>query len=285
VPTTTFSETTTSNESDEQRREGRRAPSGGVPAGDRGSRPRGDNPSVGVAVRRSEPTPRVGSVPGVTTAPATTFNDADEEQRRGGRRAPSGPTSRGTAVPRGSRPRGDNPSTGVAVPRSGPGPRVDGRRGGFGDRNRIFYYPSRTYNSYYYPRRYYPYGYGAFGLGYFYYDPYTWWPYYHDYRYPSYYYGGSGYYGGSYGRSGYGQYGYAFGQLRLNVTPRHAEVYIDGYFAGYVDDFDGLFQSLTLEEGPYHVEIVAPGYETLEFDIRILPGRKITYRGDLRPRP
>jgi PEGA domain len=73
--------------------------------------------------------------------------------------------------------------------------------------------------------------------------------------------------------------------LRLRVEPRHAEVYVDGYFAGHVDDFDGTFQALRLEEGPYRIEIVAPGYETLEFDIRIQPGRKITYRGELRPRP
>jgi hypothetical protein len=42
------------------------------------------------------------------------------------------------------------------------------------------------------------------------------------------------------------------------MTPRHAEVFIDGYYAGLVDDFDGIFQSLKLESGPYGVEIVAP---------------------------
>ena len=140
-----------------------------------------------------------------------------------------------------------------------------------------------NYYYYSYPRRYYPYGYGAFGLGYFYYDPYTWYgydPYWHTpyrhYRYGSY---GSSY--GSYGSS----YGYYTGQLRLLVRPRHAEVYVDGYFAGHVDDFDGIFQSLRLEEGPYRIEIVAPGYEPMEFEVRIQPGRKITYRGELRPLP
>lgn len=135
-----------------------------------------------------------------------------------------------------------------------------------------------TFNYYYYsyPRRYYPYGYGAFGLGYFYYDPYTWYgydPYWHrPYRYYGYH---------SYGSS----YRYYTGELRLLVRPRHAEVYVDGYFAGHVDDFDGIFQGLRLEEGPYRIEIVAPGYEPLEFEVRIQPGRKITYRGELRPLP
>jgi hypothetical protein len=156
---------------------------------------------------------------------------------------------------------------GTAVPREGPPPqsgrdrdRDRDRRGSVGG-----YYGG--YNNYYYPRRYYPYGYGGFGLGYFYYDPYYWGPrdYYYDSRF-----------------SGYG-YGYPNGELRLQVRPRDAEVYVDGYFAGRVDDFDGFAQSLTLEEGPYSIEIVAPGFEPLEFDVRIQPGRKITYRGELLP--
>ena len=121
-------------------------------------------------------------------------------------------------------------------------------------------------NYYYYPRRYYPYGYGAFGLGYFYYDPYSWYPY--DY--------------GSYRFGGYG-YGYPTGELRLRVHPRHAEVFVDGYYAGTVDEFDGVFQALELESGGYTIEVVAPGYAPIQFDVRIQPGRKTTYSGDLRP--
>lgn len=177
------------------------------------------------------------------------------------------------------------------MPRDGShgiGRRDDGRRGRtiFVPRGRTFsYYPrSRSYyNFYYYPHRWYPYGYGAFGLGFFYYNPYSWYsydPYYYSPRYyggPYYggpYYGGTGYYGSS--------SGYYTGELRLMVEPRDAEVYVDGYFAGNVDDFDGAFQSLRLEEGTHKIEIVAPGYEPIEVDIRVEPGRKITYRGELR---
>jgi hypothetical protein len=143
-------------------------------------------------------------------------------------------------------------------------------------------------NFYVYPRSYYPYGYGGFGLGFFYYDPYRWFPGYYGGVYSAggpYGYGGyyGGYYGGSYG--GYGGYGYDVGQIRLRVTPRHAEVYVDGYYAGTVDDYDGIAQALTLESGAYRLELVAPGYEPLEVNVRITPGQKVTYRGDLRPRP
>ena len=202
-------------------------------------------------------------------APAVASAEAGDQQRR--------------AVPRGSRPREDNPPTGVAVPRSGPvRPPVD--RGDRGPRivNRGGNRPPAVYNNYYYyPRRSYPYGYGAFGLGYFYYDPFAWSS--RNYYAGGVYYGPGNYGGGYYGGGYYGGQGYAIGYLRLRVSPRHAQVFVDGYYAGVVDDFDGIVQSMKLEDGPYHIEIVAPGYAPLEFDIRILPGQKITYRGDLLP--
>ena len=95
------------------------------------------------------------------------------------------------AEPRGSRPRGDNPQTGVAVPRGSRRPPSGTNRGVY--RNGGVYRSAprgyNTYNNYYATRAaHYPYGYGAFGLGYFYYDPYRWFP---------------GSYGSVYGSGGY----------------------------------------------------------------------------------
>ena len=85
---------------------------------------------------------------------------------------------------------------------------------------------------------------------------------------------------------GYGGYGYGYdtGRVRLEVQPRDAEVFIDGYYAGQVDDFDGRLQGLTLETGGYSVEIRKPGWETLTFDVRVTPGRTTNYKGELIPR-
>ena len=141
-------------------------------------------------------------------------------------------------------------------------------------------YNKRYYNGYPYyghaqPYYYYPYafGYGPHGRGYFYFDLH-----YNSYvfypptvaRYDYY---------GSY----YGNYGYPTGELKLRVRPREAQVFINGAYAGTVDEFDGTFQSLRLEGGEYQVEIVSPGYEPLDFDVRITPGEKVTYQGDLLP--
>jgi hypothetical protein len=226
------------------------------------------------AVERSAPQPAApGSTatsairPADAPAPAAAAPTSDDQRRRDGTR------DRGD----GARDRGDNPAVGRAVPREASPPPARTPRtnsgGGFDGRNRGVFIAPRVYNNYYYyPRRYYPYGYGAFGLGYFYYDPYTWYP-------PSYY---PGYYG-SYSGGYYDPFFFDVGELRLIVTPRSADVYVDGYFAGRVDDYDGVFQALKLEAGAHHIQIVAQGHSPLDFDVRIEPNRKITYRGTLRP--
>jgi hypothetical protein len=200
------------------------------------------------------------------------------------------PSEQRQAVPRGSRPQGDNPRTGTAVPRETPPPaqappaaapavrsRAEERdrapNGPINRGNTVIVNPPPAYNRYYYyPRYAYPYGYGAFGLGYFYYDPYRW--------YPGYY----GYAPGYYPHYGSG-FGFDIGELRLQVFPRTAQVFVDGYYAGTVDDYDGTFQALKLESGPYQIRISAPGFDDLTFDVRITPGQKVNYKGDLRRRP
>ena len=79
--------------------------------------------------------------------------------------------------------------------------------------------------------------------------------------------------------------GYDFGGVRLRIRPRDAQVFVDGHYAGIVDDFDGTFQQLRLEQGGHKIEVRLPGFEDMEMDIHVQPGRTITLREDLRPRP
>ncbi len=69
------------------------------------------------------------------------------------------------------------------------------------------------------------------------------------------------------------------GSLRLKVKPNDASVYVDGFYAGTVDDFDGPFQKLKIERGPHHIEIREPGYAPLAVDVMIQEDFTITYRG------
>jgi hypothetical protein len=64
-------------------------------------------------------------------------------------------------------------------------------------------------------------------------------------------------------------YGYGYrnyepeASVRLEVKPKDAEVYVDGYYAGVVDDFDGTFQRLRVEPGEHEIELWFDGYKTV----------------------
>jgi hypothetical protein len=78
-----------------------------------------------------------------------------------------------------------------------------------------------------------------------------------------------------YGYAPYGAYPYGYGgypaavyydnsaAMHLQVTPRNTEVYVDGYYAGIVDDFDGTFQRLNVPPGEHEIELWLEGYRTV----------------------
>lgn len=174
-----------------------------------------------------------------------------ETRRRGDGSAGTGDSG---AVPRYSRPRDGQPATGTAVER---------RDGGGGRGPDTIIVGGGYWGGYY--GGFYPWSWGGLGVGGYYggwYDPWGGW---YDPYPPS---GGYGF--------------YADGSVKLKVTPRQAEVFVDGYYAGSVDDYDGLFQRLRLESGPHRIEVRLDGYEPLSFEVRVLPNRTITYRGEMQ---
>ncbi len=93
-------------------------------------------------------------------------------------------------------------------------------------------------------------------------------------------YGGGGYYGGSGSSSNYARG--ETGSLRLKIKPREAQVFVDGYFVGDVDNFDGMFQKLGIDAGGHRIEIRAEGYEPIQFEVLLTPGEAVTYKGELK---
>lgn len=71
--------------------------------------------------------------------------------------------------------------------------------------------------------------------------------------------------------------------LRLQVTPREALVYVDGFSAGMVDDYDGVFQRLRLVPGPHEIVIYQHGYRTFRQHVYYNPGSTQTIRHRLDP--
>ena len=99
-------------------------------------------------------------------------------------------------------------------------------------------------------------GHGVFIGGYFYdphFGPYPWW--------------GPGLYPYPY----FPVYG-LHASVRVLATPKEAAVYVDGFYAGIVDDFDGVFQSLPLPGGGHNITLYYPGYRTVTQRVYLSPG-------------
>ena len=75
------------------------------------------------------------------------------------------------------------------------------------------------------------------------------------------------------------------GGLQLDVDPRRALVYADGWPMGIVESFSGYYNHLDLPAGLHQIEIVAPDYEPLAVEVIVTPGRTTTYRGTLNRAP
>jgi hypothetical protein len=122
-----------------------------------------------------------------------------------------------------------------------------------------YYYPRFYYSSFGYPGYYWPYYYGGF------YDPFFW----GQYRYPPPY---------------YGRYYYDdTGSAHLKVTPRNAQVYVDGYFAGIVDNFDGSFQRLDVDAGEHELQFYLEGYRPFSVKVLFVRGRTVKITQTMEP--
>jgi hypothetical protein len=69
--------------------------------------------------------------------------------------------------------------------------------------------------------------------------------------------------------------------VRLEVKPKEAEVFVDGYYAGIVDDFDGTFQRLRLPPGQHEITIYLSGYHTVRQHIFLTPDNTFKLKYDM----
>ena len=211
--------------------------------------------------------PRSAQSGGGQAAASRPARGSDQARPAGSPREPQAP--RQPQGPReGARPRpADAPVTGQAVARPPyrPGGGGGGHYPGYGQGGRYPYYGHGYYPRYGY--RYYPGFYWGVGgyYGPYYYSPWIYWSYWNSpYYYDPY------------------DYGYAGGSsLKVNVEPKTAEVYVDGYLAGIVDQFDGMFQSLSIEPGEHEITIYHEGFRSLTQRLYLSPGGTLRIKGAL----
>ena len=77
--------------------------------------------------------------------------------------------------------------------------------------------------------------------------------------------------------------GSAAGGISFDITPSTAAVLIDGTYLGRVSDRGPTTQPMGLKPGRHHVEIRAPGFETVTFDADIVAGQVLPYKGQMQP--
>ena len=171
---------------------------------------------------------------------------------------------------------------GQAGPRTHP-PVVQG--GHNGSYSGGYYRP--YYGGYYRPYYGYPYYspfYASFGFGFGY-----GYGFYNGFYAPYYGYAGYGWgpYGYGYGPYPYPYYGYSgnWASARLEVKPRDAQVYVDGFLVGSVDQFDGVFQRLDLPTGEHEIVAYAKGYHSYRQRTLFRPGESYHFKGILEALP
>jgi hypothetical protein len=105
-----------------------------------------------------------------------------------------------------------------------------------------------------YPRWWFPVGYGAYWYG----------PYWYD-------------------RLGYDDYEDRSAAVKLDVKPKTADVFVDGYFAGTVNDFDGLFQRLNVAPGSHRITVWCKGYRTVTNEVYAQRGNALKLKYEMEP--
>lgn len=120
-----------------------------------------------------------------------------------------------------------------------------------------YYYSSRPYYGYR------PYYYGWYGVPYYDFYGSSW-----DYPYDSPYYRP--------------RYSYRdTGSIRTLVEPDKTKVYVDGYYAGVADDFDGMFQRLYVSPGRHDISFEFPGYRTHRVRVYVTTDHTLKIRHDM----
>jgi hypothetical protein len=76
--------------------------------------------------------------------------------------------------------------------------------------------------------------------------------------------------------------------VHLRVEPEAATaaaVYVDGFYAGVVDDFNGVFQSLPLTPGGHTILLYLEGYRTVRQNIYLSPASSFNLRATMARLP
>jgi len=76
-----------------------------------------------------------------------------------------------------------------------------------------------------------------------------------------------------------------FSDIKMDVNPNRAAVFVDDLFVGHAADFDGLVHSLRVAPGHRKITISLPGYQTFSTELDLLPNQRFKLKTKLMKEP
>ena len=72
-------------------------------------------------------------------------------------------------------------------------------------------------------------------------------------------------------------------QLRIDIQPKRAAVFVDGTYMGHGSDFGGHFHAMLVGPGKHHLRVALSGYQTYETDFTANANTKAEMKVVLQP--
>jgi hypothetical protein len=70
-------------------------------------------------------------------------------------------------------------------------------------------------------------------------------------------------------------------EIKLDVKPNRAAVFVDGVFVGHVAEFEGIGKALLVAPGKHAIKMSLPGYQNFETDIELVANQKSTVKTEM----
>jgi len=70
-------------------------------------------------------------------------------------------------------------------------------------------------------------------------------------------------------------------QLKVDVEPDRAAVFVDDRFLGHAGELGGAFHAMLLSPGTHKIKVELPGYQTFESDVTLVAGQKSVVKTSL----
>ena len=71
------------------------------------------------------------------------------------------------------------------------------------------------------------------------------------------------------------------GEVKLEINPARAAVFLDDAFAGHAGEFGGVGRGMLIAPGKHHIKIALAGYQTFETEINLAANQKTEIKTDL----